>query len=492
MPHPPSPAAPVPPPAAPPRALPAALGLAALLAVAAGGRLWIARGTHLWFDELYTLEVARRPLPELLHIVAADIHPPLHFLLVAAWRALGGEGDLWIRSLSILTGVAGVALLVPAGRDLFSRRVGWLAAALLALHPAHAAFSQESRAFALLFGLLALATWTAWRWLERGRPADAVAYVLAAEAAVWTHYLAAVVLAFTAAWGVLALRREPGRIRAWLGLHLSAALLFAPQLPTALVQLARLRADHWVKDATAATLLNFVRQLAMGPLVLVPVLLALAALPLLRRAERRAASLLWCTSLLPVAVLWALSMAHAGLFLERYMFFALPSFALLVAAGVAGLPGRWVPAAATVVLLAWAAHALSLHGPQPEATALERADRWLAPRVAPGELVVHADAHSLLYARHYPDDPGTHVLLVTAPRLPYYEGEEVIPASWRITPARFAAEVASGRRWWGLHERYGWAGAEPATDLLRRAARGDSIRLDRVFLWAGTAAQSVR
>ena len=156
------------------------------------------------------------------------------------------------------------------------------------------------------------------------------------------------------------------------------------------------------------------------------------------------------------------------------------------------MDSRWTSRALAGALLALAARSLMLHAPQPEAAALERAERWLAPRVQPGDLVVHADAHSLLYARHYPEDRAQHLLLVTAPNLPYYEGEQVIPREWRITPEAFARDVAGGRRWWGLHERYGYPGAEPATDLLRRAATGDSIRIDRVFLWAGTAGQSVR
>ena len=106
-------------PAAPARSVAhSALGLAALLIVAGAVRYAFARESHLWFDELYTLFVARHPLPELLRIVGADIHPPLHFVLVSAWRALGGEGDLWLKSLSILAGLAGVALMVPYIRDL--------------------------------------------------------------------------------------------------------------------------------------------------------------------------------------------------------------------------------------------------------------------------------------------------------------------------------------------------------------------------------------
>jgi hypothetical protein len=461
--------------------------MTALLAVAAGLRLWSAGRTRLWFDEIYTLWIARLPVGELLARVAGDIHPPLHYLLVHAWRLLGGEGDLWIRSLSVATGVATVAVLVGAGRDLFSRRVGWFAAALLALHRSHIAFSGESRSFALLFLLLTLALWMAWRWIEHGRPRDGVLYVLAAAAALYTHYLSGFVLAFIGAWGLLALVRKPRRLAAWIGLHVGVAVLFAPQLPTLLIQAQRLRADHWVKDPNAGTLTNFVRQLSFGAVWLIPVMLGLALVPLSRVPQRRAASLVWSMSLVPVVVLWAASMAGAGLFLERYMGFALPSFCLLVAAGIAAIPAR--PARRTVALLlfALAARSTFLREPQQEAIALDNAADWMRVHVAPGDTVVHADAHSLVFARHYLDDAGRHVLLATTRALPYYEGNLIIPDEWRVSLATVHGLAESGRPWWGVHERYGFECAQEGADSLATLAHGGVDSIGRVTLWSGQA-----
>lgn len=469
-----------------PRALEAA-GWAALLIAAFGMRLLAAQETPLWFDEIYTLWIARLPIPDLLRHVAADIHPPLHYLLAWGWRALAGEGDVAFRLLSVFAGVLGVAALVGAGRELFSRTAGWIAAALLALHPAHVAFSAEARSFALLFLMLSLSTWLAWRWLERARGRDAAAYAIVAALALYTHYLAGVVLAFVAAWGLFALRRTPRRIAAWIGLHAAVAVAFAPQLPTMIAQTHRLGADHWVKAPSAASLVNFTRLLSTGPTWMIVPLFGLALLPLARAPQRRAAGLLWCTSLAPVALLWAMSMRGAGLFVERYMFFALPSFCLLVAAGLAGL--RW-PAArfgGAALLLLLTARSLALHTPQPEASALARAEGWLAPRVAAGDTVVHADAHSLAWARHYHADRATHVLLMTQPALPYYEGETVIPAGWRIGPRDLRRMAAGGGRWWGFHERYGYPGAEPAADSIAALAPAPGRVDGRVTFWAPDA-----
>lgn len=466
----------------------------AVLALAAATRVHEALRTRLWFDEIYTLWIARRPLPALLASVGRDIHPPLHYILVWAWRGLGGEGDLWIKSLSILAGLATVALVYAAGRDLFGRGAGLFAAVLLALHPMHVGVSQESRSYALLSLLLAFSTWHAWRWIRQRPGADGPLYVAGAAAALYTHYVAAPVLALVGLWGLFASGSDRRLVPRWIALHALIAILFAPQIPTVLVQLARLRADHWVKAASVSGLINLFRLLSFGtPFLIVP-LLALAALPLLRGGQRRAGALLWMGSLLPVLALWAMAMRGAGLFVERYMLFVLPAWCLLLAAGVMGLPRPWMRMAFVPLLLLFDVRALVRHTPQAEAVEMARLETHLALRVRPGDLVLHADAHSLLYSRHYALDPGDHRLFLPDPDAPppYYEGDLVIPAPWRVTAEDFERLRSSGRPWWGVATRYGYGRADSAAARLAAYAAGPVWHDGRAMAWAGTLAAATR
>jgi hypothetical protein len=461
--------------------------LAVILVAATVIRVQAALRSRLWFDEIYTLWMARRPFPALLRGVASDIHPPLHYLMVGAWRAVGGEGDLWIKSLSILTGVATVWLVYAIGRDLFARDTGLLAAALLALHPAHVGFSQESRSYALLFLLLAAASWCAWQWIERRSGRHAAGFAISAAAALYTHYLAAPVLSGVGLWGMWALRREPRRLAGWLGLHVIVAVVFAPQLPIVISQLARLRADRWVKPATVGGLFNLFRLLSFSRAAVIVPLVVLAALPLFDRGERRAASLLWVGSLIPAVVLWAVAMTGGGVFVERYMLFSLPGWCVLLAAGATGPRALWVRLPALALLLLVALRALLLHEPQAEAAEMTRIEGFLTRRVQSGDVVIHADAHSLLFARHYALDAGEHLLYLRDPRLPYYEGDAVIPAAWRVGPRDLERLRSSGRRWWGVDARYGYAPADSAARDLAAAARGPAWSIARANVWAGWA-----
>src|SRR4051795_7902392 len=61
--------------------------------------------------------------------------PPLYYALAWVWTQLFGTGEVGLRSLSALAGVATVPVAYLIGRELRTRRTGLLAAALVAVNP---------------------------------------------------------------------------------------------------------------------------------------------------------------------------------------------------------------------------------------------------------------------------------------------------------------------------------------------------------------------
>lgn len=470
----------------------------ALGAIMAGGAVLRAleagRGP-MWFDEIYTTWAARGGLARVLDTLSRDVHPPLHTLLVAAWVAAGGESTPWLRSLSIAFGVATIGAVFLLARAAFGRRAGLAAAALLAVHPVHVYFSQEARVYALLWLELTLAWWLAWRWLEGGRARYAAGYVAAAVVALYTHYLAGLVLAFTAAAG-LALAwtsAEPRRrTLGWLGLHLAVAALFAPQVPTFLAQNARLAHDHWLGPPDARDLRDWLRHTAAGYTVLVPVFAALSALAFALPHRRRAAALLAWVGLGPVLLAWWVSTRGAHLFSERYMYFALPALLAFAAGEFAAATelARGRPAAVRAApwlllagLLALEVRTVARRTPVPETADLARAAAVLRREARPGDVVYCADAHALLFFAHHEPRLARYRLLWLGDRLPYYEGAIIIPDSLRAGPAAFLAARPAGGRWWGARIRRGGVNGPAAAALLDSASGGRSRRLGHATLW---------
>ncbi len=462
--------------------------IVAVLLLAAALRVLEAWKLRLWFDEIYVVMVARQRLSDVLRTAAADIHPPLHFALRWAWQHLGGEGDLWLKSLSILCGLISIAGAYALGRRMFGAAAALLAAALLGISPPHIHYSQEVEVYGPLWMWVVLAVGFGWRWVRGQRRGDAVAFAVCSLAALETDYLAAFVLATLALWGTIVLRRTPGALRGWVGLYALLALLFLPQVAIWAQQFVREGSGSFFRFARLGDLFAVSRSISFNSRYLVPVLGLLALLPLLRGPRRQDAALLWMLITLPMLSARAWPFA-----VTRDFLYAAPFALLLVAAGATSLPGRWARGIVGVLLVALGLRAAALHRKFAEPVALEKVAAVIDANATPSDLVLHAESHSLLYFLFYAPKRRERILVNEGQRVPYFDGGLVIPDSAYITPGEWAREREAGRPWWGVAlDRALATGGHVFRASAWGAARMDSTahlqvwRIPPVTLWQGT------
>ncbi len=63
-------------------------------------RFHLLSAQSFWNDEGNSARIAERSLRLILEGAAGDIHPPGYYLALAGWRALGGDSEFALRSLS--------------------------------------------------------------------------------------------------------------------------------------------------------------------------------------------------------------------------------------------------------------------------------------------------------------------------------------------------------------------------------------------------------
>lgn len=446
------------------------LAIAGILALAALLRLREAAAVPFWFDEIYTLWMTRLPWGGMFHAVASDIHPPLHFVLLKSWRAIGGEGEVWIRSLSIVAGLGTIGASMALARDAFGNRAALMAGLLIAVHLIHVGVSSEAR----FYELMALCVWTAafaaHRWVVRGGRFAAALLVLSMTAGMLTHYLTGLVWLFLFAWGAVVLRGDRRRLLHWIGLHAAAAALFSPQLPTFLAQLGRNAGSHWIQRPDLEDLVTLWRRSAFGAWYLVPPVAYLATLPFVRPTEQRAAALIASIALGPILLTWGLTMLGAHLFTGRYMFYAMAGSCVLMAGGLAGMPWRPVAIAAAALVFAGLGFRTAwIKPPVPEAAGMRAMRRLLIQRAAPGEPIVCGDTHTLAFLQHY-GSPTPPWMALPEGDLPYWEGAIVLDPSWMRPLAAVDTLAATGSRWWFVRLRTG--GIDTRSTLARVVAAG--------------------
>ncbi|MGZ5380974.1 MAG: glycosyltransferase family 39 protein, partial [Thermoanaerobaculia bacterium] len=342
------------------RARPALTRALAFAAMAVGvvARIFSLVVRPLWADEIFTLTVARKSVPEILAALRVDSGPPLHYcfayVLLTPFPA-PGFADVLVRVLSLVVSLLHLPLLFVVARRLGRPEMGLPAAALYSVFPLAVAYAAEGRAYALASLLALLAFERALALRERPRPLIALGLTLAAAGAVLTHYLAVFPVA---ALAILALDARPAARHALVLSGLAAAALAATWVPIALAQPHASMA--WSMEAGfAGTLRDFPANLAFGAPAGGPAMAALGVAGAVLLAALLTRD--WRGVLAPVARVLGLSLAllalaelGAGTLVlpERTALVFLPFAALLLAAAP-----PFVPAAAgtlaTALLALW-------------------------------------------------------------------------------------------------------------------------------------------
>ncbi len=327
------------------------LALMILCVAALGVRLYGLGSESIWLDEATSIVTAKRTLPDLIAWTAVDIHPPLYYMMLHVWLALG-DGEVQVRLLSVVFGTCSVGVLYLLCRRLFNRWLAFSAALLLVASPLHVWYSQETRMYAMLTLLALLMAYFMARALLDGKRWAWIAYLVCAIAALYTHYYAFFVLLFLNVVALYLLWRgliDGNVFWRWVGLQALAGVAFLPWLPTMLNQI-RAGGGSWVGRSgapglralgTAATsftvgpdsqwytpLLRRVAYAAFGLLCIVG-----ALSPLRRRQSSTGMAFALIYLVVPILTAWLISQVKP-LYSVRYLLPFLPAYYILIAQGL--------------------------------------------------------------------------------------------------------------------------------------------------------------
>jgi mannosyltransferase len=188
--------------------------LAALLLLAAALRLPTIGAQSFWYDEAFTpVHVLHASLGATLRAVShTENSPPLWYLLEWGFSRALGTGEVALRLLSALAGVATVAVAWGVGRELAGRRAALATALLVAVNPLFVWYSQEARVYALFVLAVALALWCFLRALRDPTPRRLGAFAAGGALALATHYFAVFLLAPMCVWLLASTLSRPARV----------------------------------------------------------------------------------------------------------------------------------------------------------------------------------------------------------------------------------------------------------------------------------------
>lgn len=307
---------------------------------------------------------------------------PLYFVLMKGWLLIG-TGEFVARYFSVLIGTLTIALIAKSGRLIGGRKVGYAAALLLTISPFNIWFSQETRMYSLLALCALAANWFLLLILKSEKRSYWLGYAGSMLLALYSHYLALLVLIAHYVFFSLHYRLNKQWFRHWLLYGGIVGIAFGIWIGLMFTSggftnapIGWIAAAHWYEPFF--TLLSFSAGPSIdqsNPIPYLALLIYLAALVAghLRYNRKPAGTNIMTPSLLPtlhfrlisvwlvvpliLTLLVSLDLPipqKRSVYMDRYLIIALPGFLLLGAWGLSSISHyfqrKWVLSFSLIIL----------------------------------------------------------------------------------------------------------------------------------------------
>lgn len=341
-------------------------------------RFWKMSAYSIWGGEAFSMIGAKQDWQGMFSYVIADIvHPPLFYILLKLWIAIGGESVLWLKMLPILSGIA---LIVPF--YFLCRELGlqWpemsLALFLAAVNGYMLHYAQELRMYSLFTFLSLCSFWLFMLFFNAttGTTGKLVILTFVNLLNIYTHYYGWVVVGMEFLFLLIWQRQKLLKY----GLTtLILLLVFAPwanQVIRAAQSIGGLDKNlDWIPKPGVIDVLYFYSVLGgpMGSRYLNAAGLLLFLLPVawwcwrlirsdysLNRGEMIAFSWLALLSFLPVIALYLISQrTQQAVWIDRYFIFIATPYLILVATAACRLSQKWLRYSWIALIMFWSLYA---------------------------------------------------------------------------------------------------------------------------------------
>jgi mannosyltransferase len=350
--------------------------------------LWLGRN-ELAHDEPFTVYWALRPWSEFMAMLRTENNPPLYFLLMRAWVSWVPLDPAWLRVPSAVFGGLVVWPLLLIARSSGSTVAAWSAGVLVVFSNYHYGYSHEVRAYALFTLLTTASIWQLLR-LTEARPRASVWLIVVNILMVYTHFFGWLVVGLQVLFVLLLPAFRPVW-RSFLKVLAATALAF---LPYAWIFAQRaqtsIASGTWLERPVPEEIYNMIWRWSNAPVIAVALLVLLAVSTIRQRASGTLLRLGLLWTFIPLLGLFLVSWL-VPVYLDRYLVFAAPGFALLVGLCISTLPDgkSWKGAVILTVALAvtFTPWQQSHHRPS---RVVERVEIWRSEEPCATVLVVPA------------------------------------------------------------------------------------------------------
>lgn len=336
----------------------------------------------VWFDEAYSILLAKQSFGEIVRLTSQDVHPPLYYWTFKVWIMACGDSELALRSLSALflgLSVGTIGLLL---RRMFGASIAMRALPFVVFAPFFLRYGYEIRMYSMVSFIGVAATFVLvealWQVSTKKRRWLLALYAALVALGVYTLYFSALIWITHLVW--VAWRwyrtRETSVTIEVLAAYVLSVLFFLPWLPVFLSKAGGgtlSSVTHHLDGANLIGIVSFsffyespwhlgLMGVLVGLLVASIIFVAITGFKQVKPKEKPFWLLLAAYTLVPVAVLTVVTY-FAPIYLERYIaHFIIGGYAFVGVSVALSLrrAGRFVLLPIGVIVLSYAIGMLNL------------------------------------------------------------------------------------------------------------------------------------
>lgn len=300
-------------------------------------------GHSFWYDEAYTLELVKHRFSEIWEITAADVHPPLYYILLKIFLIPFGDSMFMAEVFSMIPFVLIIAIGGFQLKKLFDAETAVLFMFLFFLFPYTMSYAVEIRMYSLAALFVFLTAIYAFRcqsreerkWQDWGKCA------FFGACAAYTHYFALVSVGII--YGLLlfaVVAKSKRSLKNWIFMVALTAVLYLPWLNCFWEQLVyKATHEYWISPVTVKTVLSYAYEIFGSKGVFAFVLFsgscyAAALVYILWKKNREDILIALCALAVPCCTIFigvAASVIVRPVFIARYCISSIPLLVFFMA-----------------------------------------------------------------------------------------------------------------------------------------------------------------
>ena len=296
----------------------------------------------IWFDESFSSYLTRFDLGKIWSLTAADVHPPLYYIVLKGWAHFFGHTDFAMRMLSVTLGAVAILFAFLWLKYKYGSKAAILGSFLLSISPVFIRYGQEMRMYTMMLAIVFASTYFLQLAVDNGKKRWWIIYAILVAAGMWTHYFTAFAFCAHLIYLFKVYGKSFWKKYIWAP-YLLAIVLFSPWMPSLFAQVSNVEQNgFWVSPVSVTVMANYfgedlyyMKAEEIQNWLLVLATITVSVILYLAVRYRKQMIMLLSMAIVPLILLVLLSLPPLSpMFIPRYIIYAMLAIPIIAGVGL--------------------------------------------------------------------------------------------------------------------------------------------------------------